>query len=130
MVYDIIGWNVKKKRKPFGSRTKQIELARAGYKCRACRKPLKAGAYDFDHKDNNPANNSQNNCWVVCKNCHGKHTVTARRKVRDSLLGTVVGYKTVKKKVGYKKTTRKKTRKRKQRKDISSLDFRMPRIRF
>jgi hypothetical protein len=77
--------------------------------------------YDFDHKDNNPANNSQTNCFLVCKVCHGKHTVIGKRRVKG-ILGQTVGYKTVKKKVGYKKpkrtTSKKKKRKRKKKSAI------------
>lgn len=81
--------------------------------CRVCKTPLTWGdrTYNFDHKDNNPANNSQTNCYLVCRNCHGKHTVIKKRRV-TGMLGQTVGYQTVKKKVGYKKPkkTPKKTR--------------------
>jgi len=70
-----------------------------------CHKKLRwgDGTYAFDHRDNNSANNSQSNCYLVCRNCHGKATKIEKRKIRDSFLGTVVGYKTIKRKVGYKK---------------------------
>jgi hypothetical protein len=80
-------------------------------KCRNCGLTLKWGdrTYDFDHKDNNPANNSQNNCYLVCKICHGKHTRIEKRAVRG-WFGEAVGYKTVKRKVGYKKPKPAKTK--------------------
>jgi len=122
-----------KKRKPFSTKTKKIEWAiaagRSPYassgkldfvktsKCRVCKRPLTWGdrTYDFDHKDNNPANNGQTNCYLVCKVCHGKHTVIKKRKVKG-ILGGTVGYKTIKKKVGYKKPkkTPKKTKRKKK----------------
>ncbi len=125
--------NSKKKRKPFSIKTKKIEWMRAGghdsyeyiahrkfvktSKCRnpTCRRTLiwGDGSYDFDHKDNNPANNSQKNCWLVCKSCHGKHTKIGIRKERDAL--GFIRYKTIKKKIGYKKSRRKyKPRKRRK----------------
>ena len=112
-----------KRRKPFSINTKRIEwLLAAGrnpqqyfetgkfYKtsyCRKCKRRLiwKDGSYEFDHKDNNPANNSQRNCYLVCKVCHGKATKT--KVVKERLItGEVIGYKTIKLKVGYKKTTK------------------------
>ena len=73
-------------------------------KCRECKRPLTWGdrKYVFDHKDNNPANNRQTNCYLVCRICHGAVTVTKKRKIKG-FLGETVGYKTIKKKVGYKK---------------------------
>ena len=109
-----------KRRKPFSTNTKRIEwLLAAGrdpdkyfetgkfYKtsyCRKCKRRLiwGEGSYDFDHKDNNPANNRQSNCHLVCKVCHGKATKTKIIKERD-IFGGVVGHKTIKLKVGYKK---------------------------
>ena len=128
------------KRKPFTTKTKKIEWALAAgrnaydsagkinfvktSKCRNCRRTLTWGdrTYDFDHKDNNPAHNSQTNCYLVCKVCHGKHTVITRRK-ESGLFG---GYKTIKRKVGYKKTKRqkKKPTKRKRRKTNDFSFFR------
>jgi len=125
-----------KKRKPFSTKTKKIEWAiaagRSPYassgkldfvktsKCRVCKRPLTWGdrTYDFDHKDNNPANNGQTNCYLVCKVCHGKHTVIKKRKVKG-ILGGTVGYKTIKKKVGYKKP--KKTPKKTKRVAIKGI---------
>ena len=60
------------------------------------------GTYNFDHKDNNPRNNSQKNCYLVCRNCHGKATKIEKRAERD-IFGNVVGYKAYKRKIGYKK---------------------------
>jgi hypothetical protein len=112
------------KRKPFSTKTKKIEWMLASgrrvydksgklrfvktSKCRVCGTPLKWGerTYEFDHKDNNPANNTQTNCYLVCRNCHGKHTVVKKRKVKG-IFGETVGYKTIKKKVGYKKPKKK-----------------------
>lgn len=122
-------------RKPFGINTKRIEwLLAAGkepqqyfetgkfYKtsyCRRCKRRLiwKDGSYDFDHRDNNPANNSQKNCYLVCKICHGKATKAKVIRERDPFTGWVVGYRTIKLKVGYKKATKKtagKTTRRKR----------------
>lgn len=112
------------KRQPFKISTKKKEWNKAAgrsegdfkktSKCRvySCRRVLVwgSGAYDFDHKDNNPANNSQRNCWLVCKNCHGKHTKLGKKRV-TTFIGTT--YKTYKKKVGYKKTTKPKPKRRK-----------------
>ncbi len=86
-------------------------------KCRHCKRTLKwgDGTYNFDHKNNNPADNTQRNCFLVCRNCHGKHTKIAKRKVKG-MFGETIGHKTIKKKVGYKKTkktTKKKTTKKK-----------------
>jgi len=110
----------KKKRKPFSTKTKKIEWMLASGRrvydtsgklsfaktsnCRECKTPLTWGdrTYNFDHKDNNPANNSQTNCYLVCRNCHGKATVIKKRKIKG-IFGQTVGHKTIKKKVGYKK---------------------------
>ena len=125
----MFSWGEEKKRKPFSTKKKKIEWAiaagRRSYtssgkldfvktsKCRECKRPLTWGdrTYDFDHKDNNPANNAQTNCYLVCKVCHGKHTVIKKRKVKG-ILGSTIGHKTIKKKVGYKKPkkTPKKTK--------------------
>ena len=114
------------KRKNFTTKTKKLEWMKAGghkpelysqkgkfyktSKCRNCNRPLTWGdrTYDFDHKDNNSANNSQKNCYLVCKICHGKHTVIKKRKIKEPFFGTTTGYKTIKKKVGYKKPKSKK----------------------
>lgn len=89
-------------------------------KCRKCQTILRWGdrRYDFDHKDNNPANNSQSNCFLVCKNCHGHATLTKKRKIKG-FLGVTVGHQTIKKKIGYKKPKKKpKTTRRVVVKDI------------
>jgi len=117
-------WEEGKKRKPFKTKTKKIEWMLASgqkiydssgkmrfvktSKCRVCKRTLTWGdrTYDFDHKDNNPANNSQRNCRLVCKVCHGKHTVIKKRKIKG-FFGTTVGYETIKKKIGYKKPKKK-----------------------
>ena len=109
-----------KRRKPFSINAKRIEwLLAAGrdpeeffdkgkfYKtscCRKCRIKLLwgDGSYDFDHKDNNPGNNRQSNCFLVCKNCHGKATKVKVIK-QKGMFGEVTGHKTIKLKVGYKK---------------------------
>lgn len=94
-------------------------------KCRVCKSVLKWGdrSYDFDHKDNNPSNNNQNNCYLVCKTCHGKHTKTKVIKERG-LFGEVIGHKTIKLRVGYKKQTSKKAPKKKPKKKRESIfDF-------
>ena len=122
----------KKKRKPFKTSTRKMEwMSAAGKdplqwrthfvktsKCRACRRTLVWGdrTYSFDHKDNNPANNSQSNCYLVCRNCHGKATVIKKRKIKDPILGMTMGHKTIKRKVGYKKPKKKQTRTSKRKK--------------
>jgi len=87
--------------------------------CRKCGTKLTwgDGSYNFDHKDNNPRNNSQKNCYLVCRNCHGKVTKIEKRAVRG-IFGEVVDYKTIKRKVGYKKpksVKKKVTRKKSKR---------------
>jgi hypothetical protein len=78
-------------------------------KCRVCKIPLSwgSGTYHFDHKDNNSANASQRNCFLVCRNCHGKATKTRVVREYEPFFGSVVGYRTQKLKVGYKKATKK-----------------------
>jgi len=78
-------------------------------KCRVCKIPLTwgSGTYNFDHKDNNSANTSQKNCFLVCRNDHGKATKTRVVREYDPWFGSVIGYRTQKLKVGYKKTARK-----------------------
>jgi len=102
----------KKKRKPFSSSTKRNELIKSKMKCRKCHRPLQEGGYDFDHRDNNPANNSQSNCMVLCKTCHGTLTKFKRIKVRDRYTGAVTGYKTIKRKVGLKNRKTKRLKKK------------------
>jgi hypothetical protein len=86
--------------------------------CRKCKTKLiwGDGSYNFDHKDNNPRNNSQKNCYLVCRNCHGKATKIEKRAERG-FFGDIVGYKTIKRRVSYKKpkaaTTKKKVTKKK-----------------
>jgi len=117
-------WEEGKKRKPFSTKTKKIEwMLAAGRnpydssgklrfvktsKCRRCKRPLTWGdrTYDFDHKDNDPSNNSQRNCRLVCKSCHGHVTVVKKRKIKG-IFGETIGHKTIKKKVGYKKPKKK-----------------------
>lgn len=126
------------KRKNFSIKTKKIEWMKAGgrkpelftekgifYKTSRCHNPkckrkLVWGdrTYDFDHKDNNPANNSQKNCFLVCKICHGKHTVIKKRKIKEPYFGTTIGHKTIKKKVGYKKPKSKKKKRVPAERDI------------
>jgi len=126
-------WDEEKQRKEFSIVTKRIEwLGAAGTasakrvlekyvedgkvpsrmprsKCRVCGKPLTwgDGTYNFDHYDNNSANNSQRNCYLVCRNCHGKATRIRLVRELDPWFGTVIGYITQKLKVGYKKNPRK-----------------------
>jgi hypothetical protein len=82
-------------------------------KCRVCKIPLSwaSGTYHFDHKDNNSANASQRNCFLVCRNCHGKATKTRVVREYEPFFGSVVGHRTQKLKVGYKKAAKKPTRK-------------------
>jgi hypothetical protein len=108
-------------RRPFKMSTKKMEwMLAAGKdpyekfcktsKCRnpKCRQKLTwgDGSYDFDHRDNNPVNNSQKNCYLVCKVCHGKATKLAKRAIRGGWFGEIIGYETIKKRVGYKKGRR------------------------
>lgn len=106
-------------------------------KCRNCPRQLtwRDGTYDFDHKDNNPSNNSQRNCYLVCKVCHGRNTVIKKKKIKDKFTGMTIGYKTIKRKTGYKKSKNRKTTKKKstKRKPINPWGIRpikMPRFRF
>jgi hypothetical protein len=82
-------------------------------KCRVCKIPLtwRSGTYNFDHKDNNSANISQKNCFLVCRNCHGKATKIRVVREREPWFGSVVGYRVQRLKVGYKKTAKKPARK-------------------
>jgi hypothetical protein len=82
-------------------------------KCRVCKIPLAwgSGTYNFDHKDNNSANISQKNCFLVCRNCHGKATKIRVVREREPWFGSVVGYRVQRLKVGYKKTAKKPARK-------------------
>jgi hypothetical protein len=78
-------------------------------KCRECGVSLTwgDGTYNFDHYDNNSANNSQRNCYLVCRNCHGKATKIRLVRELDPWFRTVIGYIPQKLKVGYKKNPRK-----------------------
>lgn len=118
-------------RKDFTPRTKKIEWMRAARrdpfstfvktsKCRRCWTTLKwgDGRYNFDHKDSNPARNTQANCYLVCRNCHGAVTKFGSRVKRDRLTGMVVGRQRTKKKVGYKKDRRKRVTKKIPIKDV------------
>ena len=127
----------KKKRKPFKLSTKKRVWMKAGGHnperwrtgfiktayCQRCGIKLIWGdrSYDFDHKNNNPANNSEKNCKLICKICHGKVTVLKKRKIRNPITGQVEGHKTIKKKTGYKKV-RKKKRKSKRRRKMTEYE--------
>ena len=126
-------WDEEKQRRDFSIVTKRIEWLSAAKadsakrvlkkyiedgkvpsriprsKCRECKRNLTwgDGTYNFDHYDNNSANNSQRNCYLVCRNCHGGATRTRLVRELDPWLGTVIGYVTQKLKVGYKKKPRK-----------------------
>jgi len=130
-------WDEEKQRREFSILTKRIEWLGAAdtesakrvlhkyvddgkvpskmprSKCRVCGKPLTwgDGTYNFDHYDNNSANNGQRNCYLVCRNCHGGATKIRLVRELDPWFGMVIGYITQKLKVGYKKTPRKPTSK-------------------
>ena len=78
-------------------------------RCRVCKTPLTwgSGTYNFDHKDNNSANASQKNCFLVCRNCHGHATKTKMIRERHPWTGEVIAYRPIKIKVGYKKPANK-----------------------
>jgi len=129
-IYDSPLFSTKCKRKPFPISTKKHEWMGASHRdpfgdfvktsrCRVCGRTLKwkDGTYDFDHKNNNPANNSQRNCYLICKSCHGKHTKVGKRRITS--FGMTVGYKTYKKKVGYKKPKKRKRKIRRKRRQSS-----------
>ena len=131
-------WDEEKRRRPFSTKTKKIEWMIASgrrvydksgklrffktSRCRVCKTPLTWGdrTYNFDHKDNDPTNNSQTNCYLVCRNCHGKHTVIKKRRV-TGIFGETVGHKTIKKKVGYKKPKKKPTARKTKRVAIRDI---------
>ena len=126
-------WDEEKQRREFSIATKRIEWLGAAEtasakrvlekyvkdgkvpsrmprsKCRVCGGTLTwgDGTYNFDHYDNNSANNSQRNCYLVCRNCHGKATKIRLVRELDPWFGTVIRYVTQKLKVGYKKNPRK-----------------------
>jgi hypothetical protein len=81
-------------------------------KCRVCKTPLTwgGGSYNFDHKDNNSSNISQRNCFLVCRNDHGKATKIRWVREYEPFFGSVVGYRPQKLKVGYKKPAKKTAR--------------------
>jgi len=135
-----------KERRAFGIKTKRVEWLKAVGKsgerillqyladgrvpktmppsqCRKCRIRLTwgSGTYHFDHRDNNPANNGQSNCYLVCRNCHG--AATKMKVVKERLItGEVIGHKTIKRKVGYKKAVKKPASKPTKRKTKGWLD--------
>lgn len=125
----------KSKRKAFNISTKKIEWNKAAgraeddfkttSKCRkpSCRRKLIWGSrtYDFDHFNNNPADNSQKNCRLFCKSCHGNLTVIGKRKKKSKLTGYTTGYTTIKKKVGYKKPKKTKKPKKRRKPKIKQL---------
>lgn len=141
--YDIYGRKIKS-RKAFKTSTKKKEWNKSAgrseddfttvSKCRHCRRRLAWGdrSYEFDHKDNNNSNNSQRNCYLVCRVCHGRATVVKKKKVRDRFTGMTTGHKTIKRKVGYKKTRkRKSTRKKsKRRKPSNPFEIKLPNFRL
>ena len=54
-----------------------------------CRKPIKKPLFDWDHKDDNPSNNSFSNCQALCLSCHRLKSIkksgsrTTRKKISD-----------------------------------------------
>lgn len=82
-------------------------------KCRVCKRSLTwgSGTYVFDHLDNNSANNSQRNCYLVCRNDHGRATKIKLIRQYNPYTGDLDGYRPIKLKAGYKKTARKPARK-------------------
>jgi len=136
--YDITGKRIKR-RKAFKTQTKKKEWMEAGghnpdnwrtgfiktSKCRHCGRVLHWGdrSYEFDHKDNNPANNSQKNCYLVCAICHRQATVIKTKRTKG-IIGMYAGRKVIKKKVGYKKHKgRKKTRRKSSKKSKNPYDL-------
>jgi hypothetical protein len=129
----------KKERKPFSLQTqKRVWLKAGGHNpdnwrtgfiktsyCMRCGLKLtwKGGSYNFDHKNNNEADNRESNCYLACRNCHGKVTVVKKKVVRDRYTGWVVGHKTYKKKVGYKKVRRKPKPKKRKRSGAMYFDI-------
>lgn len=108
MPYDIWG-NRTSRRKSFSASTKEQALTKARGRCMNCHRLLHPRAKEFDHKNNNSSDNSLRNCFVVCSNCHRANTVIKKIKQKDGF-GNVVGYKTIKRKVGYKKDKRRTRR--------------------
>lgn len=96
-----VEWAIASGRRVYNSKG-EITFAKTS-KCMVCGTTLKwgDGRYNFDHKNNDSHNNGQKNCYLVCRNCHGKRTVIKKRAVYDSW-DYFDGYKTIKMKVGYK----------------------------
>lgn len=113
--HDLMGRKIKR-RMPFKVSTKKREWNKSAgrdeytfkttSRCRRCPTKLIWGnrSYEFDHKDNNNSNNTQSNCYLVCRNCHGKATKTKKIRVRG-MMGEI-RHKTVKVKIDYKKVKR------------------------
>jgi hypothetical protein len=121
-----------KARRPFSTQTKKRVWMKAGNHnpenwrvgfvktsyCMSprCRKKLswdKKYEFEFDHKNNDSSNNSEKNCFIVCNDCHKKHTQFGSRAEYNAV-GMYIGKRRFKKKVGYKKVKRKISRKRKK----------------
>jgi len=125
MMYGSIYGERKKKRKPFTIKVKRNEWMLAqgknpfvdkftkNSKCRVCKRKLIWGdrSYEFDHKNNHEWDNRQENCYLVCRVCHGKATKIVTRKQKD-ILGGVIGTKRIKRKIGYKKGRKKKPKRK------------------
>jgi len=82
-------------------------------KCRRCPKTLAwgDGTYNFDHKNNRAYDNSQRNCYLVCRNCHGRATKTKTIAQRNPFTGEVEGYRKIKLTADYKKPAKKPAKK-------------------
>lgn len=98
-----------------------------------CKKQLKwdkRHEFEFDHLNNDPSNNSEKNCFLVCNDCHKKHTVIGKRRQYNQL-GMFTRYQTIRKKVGYKKKRGRNLLhpKRKRVNNYSSLSF-MSKLKF
>jgi len=65
------------KRMQFSQKTKLLVLKAQNYRCKLCK--AKLGEADFDHIDENRANNSLSNCQALCPNCHA--TKTRKKKL-------------------------------------------------
>lgn len=56
---------------------KLIEEKIKKYSCERCKKTKWCGEkipLELDHKDSNHENNSMNNIWIICPNCHAQIT--------------------------------------------------------
>jgi len=60
------------KRKQFAKLTKENILKKQKNRCKLCDK--KSDIWDFDHIDEDKANNDISNCQALCPNCHAKIT--------------------------------------------------------